>query len=128
LLKSLTHHIASSLEQGASVSGTEIVCRSLTMQVYSPQRFVRINVADSGGDLLIQKDTLDLGPPASDRADDPVLIELRVQQIACDVRHRGRKSPISIVIDHGGESHPAKGALVHKSQFPTLARERDPHA
>jgi hypothetical protein len=97
------------------------------MQVDPPQRFIGINVADSRGDLLIQQDALDARSSGSDRADNGVLIELGVQQIASDVSHRDREAPCNVVIDHGGEGQPAKGALIHKSQLPARVRECDPN-
>ena len=128
MLKSLTHHIARGIQQIARDRPSQTVRRSLAMQADPPQRFIRINVADTGGNLLIQKNALDAGSSGSDRADHCVLIELRVQQVARNVTHRGWKSSIIIVIHHCCEGQTAKGALIHKSQLTALVSERDPHA
>jgi hypothetical protein len=95
------------------------------MQARAPQRLVGIDVPDPGHQGLVEQTALDARGARPDRADESVVVEVRVEWIPRDMSHSDGDAPTGIVVCEFVDVHASEHPLIDEVQFAVGALEFD---
>src|SRR5215213_10038988 len=119
----LAHDLGCRLQQFPGTSRRQGLSRSSVMHARPPQRFVGVDIADAGDQLLIQQGPLHPSSLPSQPSSDLGHAELRVERVAPDVRDLCRQ-----VSTARREGQSAKHPLVDEAELRLAVGEAEPNA
>lgn len=123
----VAHHLADVPDQFRGTGRVRPHGGALVVQFAAPQRLVGVDVADAADQALVEQCPLDGGALAAQGLVEGVLVELRVQRVAGDVRECLRQA-FGVAGDRVLDRQSAEGALVDEPQVRAVGvGERQAH-